>query len=390
MAERLAQGMAAQGHKVIVATLGPPGSGDELGGTGIQVIRLALTNLYWNLDASTKPAALKVLWHIGDIYNAAMGHKVESVIRDFSPDVVCAHNLAGFSAAVYLAARRRGVPLVQVLHDHYFICPYSTCYRRGRPCTSPCQPCRMVRLPHRYLTRHASAVVGVSRYILQKVTGQGMFHGVPATVIHNVREIALQGKQRPWSDSPRVFGYLGALVPHKGVELLVRAFKDTAAPGTTLLVAGMGDSRYVASLKRLAESAPVEFIGQAQPEHFLATLDVLIVPSLCHDSLPTTAIESCLSGVPVIASNRGGIPEIIQSGYNGLLFDPQTPGALAACIQQLCGDPVLFHRLKENTCRSAAAFGDLDGWLSQYGTVLESAIARHSRSVFTTNADPAR
>ena len=375
VAARMAQGMAERGHQVVVATLAKPGKGEIVEKEGIRIIRISLANLYGNLDAPSKSPVTKALWHIADIYNAAMGRKVEEVIRDTAPDVICTHNLAGFSVAVYEAARQCGTPLVQILHDHYFLCPYSICYRRGRPCATPCLPCRLVRLPHRRLTASASAVVGVSRFILEKVTSQGLFPGVPTAVIHNAREMPARVKSR--TGSVLVFGYLGALVPHKGVELLIREFREIAGNGATLMVAGSGTSQYLEHLRHLSGPAPIEFIGQTRPEQFFSLIDVLIVPSLCPEALSLVAVESCLSGVPVIASRRGGIPEVIEDDSNGLLFDPESPGALVACMQRLIDEPAIFQRLQANTYRSATPFGDIEGWLSKYEAILQSTLAQH-------------
>lgn len=373
--EMMAQGLAARGNQVAVATLAPPGNGEIVERDGIRIIRIPIANLYGNLDASSKPSAIKVLWHIADIYNAAMGRKLEELIRDTAPDVICAHNLAGFSVAAYAAARRCGTPLVQVLHDHYFLCPYSICYRSGRSCATPCLPCRLVRLPHRRLTASAAAVVGVSRFILEKVIGHGMFPGVRTAVIHNARETPALAKIR--TGNAQVFGYLGALVPHKGVELLIRAFRDIAGDGTSLVVAGSGTSKYLDHLRHLAGTAPVEFIGQTRPERFFPLVDVMIVPSLCPEAFSLVAAESCLAGVPVIAASRGGLPEVIEDGVNGLLFDPGSPGALIASIQRVIDEPSLYHRLRANTHRSAIPFGDIEDWLSKYEAVLQSTLANH-------------
>lgn len=373
MAERMARGLAARGHQVIVATLAPPGRKEEIvESADIQVIRISITNLYGNLDAPSKPPVMKALWHIADIYNAAMGKKVEEVIRDTAPDILCVHNLAGFSVAIYEAARRCGTPLVQVLHDHYFLCPYSVCYRRGRPCATPCLPCRLVRLPHRRLTASASVVVGVSRFILDKVTAQGMFPGVPTAIIHNARDLPTLAKTR--TGNARIFGYLGSLVPHKGIELLIRAFLEIAGNGTSLVVAGNGTPQYLEHLRRISGTAPIEFIGHTPPERFFPLVDVVVIPSVCAEAFSLVAAESILSGVPVIAAHRGGLPEVITDGGNGLLFNPDSSRELADCIQRVIDDPALFHTLKANTRSSAIPFGDIEGWLSKYEAILQSTL----------------
>lgn len=373
VAERMAQGLAARGHDIVVVTLAPSGESTRIiKRDGIQVIFLPIANLYGILDAPSKHPAIKVCWHVADIYNAAMGRKVEELIRDTTPDILCVHNLAGFSVAIYEAARRCGTPLVQVLHDHYFLCPYSVCYRRGRPCATPCLPCRMVRLPHRRLTATAAAVVGVSRFILNKVTAHGMFPGVPTAVIHNARDLPALAKTR--TGNARIFGYLGSLVPHKGIELLIRAFLEIASNGTSLVVAGNGTPQYLEHLRRISGTAPIEFIGHTRPERFFPLVDVVVIPSVCAEAFSLVAAESILSGVPVIAARRGGLPEVITDGGNGLLFNPDSSGELADCLQRVIDDPALFHALKANTRSSAIPFGDIEGWLSKYEAILQSTL----------------
>ncbi|MCK6404943.1 MAG: glycosyltransferase family 4 protein [Rhodocyclaceae bacterium] len=376
VAERMSLGLAGRGHQVVVVTLAEPGGKMEIvEREGLQIIRIPLVNLYGNLDAPSKHPAVKIFWHVADVYNAVMGRKLEKLIRETAPDIICVHNLAGFSAAIYEAARRCGAPLVQVLHDHYFLCPFSICYRRGRNCATPCLPCRLVRFPHQRLTESASAVVGVSRFILEKVTGLGMFPGVPKAVIHNAREMTALAKAQ--TGSARIFGYLGALVPHKGVEQLIQAFQSFSGDGISLVIAGSGTPQYTDHLRYISGTAPIEFIGQSRPERFFQLIDVLIVPSLCAEAFSLVAAESCLAGVPVIAARRGGLPEVIEDGHNGILFDPESPGALVACIRKLIDEPNLFHRLQANTCRSAIPFGDIEGWLSKYEGILQSALAHH-------------
>ncbi|QCQ20831.1 glycosyltransferase [Desulfoglaeba alkanexedens] len=88
------------------------------------------------------------------------------------PDVVSIHNLPGWSAAAWTTIAEKGIPSVQVLHDSYAICPKSTMYREGSGnCARQCISCRLLRLPHRRLSRRVSAVVRFSRYILYGYAG---------------------------------------------------------------------------------------------------------------------------------------------------------------------------------------------------------------------------
>lgn len=371
IAEQMARGLAKRGHEITVLALCPAEAASDTTADGVRILRIPVANIYWNLDVATKPDWVKRLWHAVDIYNAPMGRKVEAIIRDLAPDLVCAHNLPGFSVAAHAAAHRQQVPLVQVLHDYYFICPRSTCYRNDHPCTTQCADCRLARWLHRRLSTHASAVVGVSGFTLNRVMQRGMFDGVPGFVIHNARELPVAVTRRPaLSGRPHVFGYLGALTAHKGIESLISTFRnDVDAESATLIVAGTGAPAYLAHLKQLGAAAPVRFVGQIPAQEFLAMIDTLVVPSLCHEALSLAAIEAGLAARPVVAAQRGGIPEVVADGQNGLLYDPDTPGALSACMRQLIDDESSYERLASNARNTSSSFGDIEAWLSRYESV---------------------
>lgn len=380
VAEQMARGLASRGHEVSVLTLSPSGVEEESTANGVRIIRTPLINLYRNLDAASKPVWMKRLWHAVDIYNAAMGRQIARIIRQLAPDLVCAHNLPGFSVSALVAAHRLQVPLVQVLHDNYFICPLSTCYRDNRSCAEPCLDCRLVRWPHRRLSTRAAAVVGVSAFTLDRVTRNGMFDGVPRFVIHNARSLTPPTEPPPRiPGSPHAFGYLGALTPHKGIEALIRAFLDgMTAKSATLIAAGAGEPAYLAYLQQLAGTAPIRFVGRMPPQDFLSMIDTLVLPSLCHEAHPLTAVEACCSGTPVIASRRGGIPEVVVDGHNGLLYEPDATGTLAACMQRLIGDSELHARLAGNARSMAASCGDMEAWLSRYEDVFNQTLTATS------------
>lgn len=381
VAEQMARNMAGRGHEVAVLTLSATGYRNEETVDGVRIIRIPLTNLYRNLDAAEKPVWMKRLWHAIDIYNAPMGRKVEQHIRELAPDIICAHNLPGFSVAAHAAAHRQHIPLVQVLHDYYFICPLSTCYRNDRPCATLCLDCRLARWPHRRLSTRAAAVVGVSEFTLDRVTRNGMFEGVPRFVIHNARNLPLAEKTRPTlSGRPHTFGYLGALTAHKGIESLIHAFRDgIAAESAALTVAGTGEPAYLDHLRRIAGPAPIRFVGQTPAQDFFAMIDTLVVPSLCHEALSLAAVEAGISGTPVIASRRGGIPEVISNNHNGLLYDPDVPGSLAECMRKIIDTAGLHEQLAGNACSAAADFSDVDAWLSRYESVFAQAISTQKR-----------
>jgi glycosyltransferase involved in cell wall biosynthesis len=78
----------------------------------------------------------------------------------------------------------------------------------------------------------------------------------------------------------------------------------------------------------------------------LRQADIFVLPSF-EEARPRSIIEATRLGVPVVASNTGGIPSLVADGVNGLLVPPGDAHALAAALEALAGDPVLRRRLGE-------------------------------------------
>lgn len=159
-----------------------------------------------------------------------------------------------------------------------------------------------------------------------------------------------------------VVGYLGRLDPRKGVEDLVRGVGLLAAPGAHLLVAGRahaGTDGYVAGLHELArQQVPgrVDFVGQLdEPWPLLAAADVLVVPSLA-EPFGRVAVEAQRAGVAVLAADAGGLREIVTDGYDGLLFPPGDPAALARRLRDVLADERLRAALASAGLRTSQRF----------------------------------
>jgi glycosyltransferase involved in cell wall biosynthesis len=219
-------------------------------------------------------------------------------------------------------------------------------WRHGADCRRTCIQCLPFFAARKLASRSVRGVVGVSRSIVEAHRASGFFPNAKAThVIHNA------GPEVGASPVPRdlkrevTFGFLGRLEAAKGVDLLVETFAHRC--DGRLLIAGAGVADYADELQRRASAASIELVGHVDTAQFFDRIDVLIVPSLWQEPLSRAALEAQAYGVPVIASRRGGLVELIDDGVTGLLFDPDQPGSLPAAIDRLVASPDLFRRLSE-------------------------------------------
>lgn len=140
--------------------------------------------------------------------------------------------------------------------------------------------------------------------------------------------------------------FVGRLIPRKGLPVLMRAVSLAGARlPVHLIVAGTGSPSYERSLKRLARRLrlSVSFFGGVSHDdiHLVyQTADCFACPSLQHESFGLVNVEAMASGLPVIASNNGGITEIIDSGRNGFLVDRyREASSFARVIRDLALSP---------------------------------------------------
>jgi glycosyltransferase involved in cell wall biosynthesis len=186
-------------------------------------------------------------------------------------------------------------------------------------------------------TRHVDTVIGNSRFVLESHLQAGAFAGAHQDVIYNGYEAPsiVGARDVVPHDRPLVVGFIGRLAPTKGVEMLIDAFARTVVSANrplTLQIAGTGDVEYVKKLRELARDWPIELPGKLSPAAFYESVDVTVVPSLWHEPLARVIFESFAHGVPVLASARGGSPEVVVPGRTGWLFNPSEEGALASAL----------------------------------------------------------
>ena len=372
----LAHALADRGHEVSLVVHHPGREVEESVDRGVRVYGLPNRNIYFGFDGVRRPAPLRFGFHALDGVNPMMAAAFGRILDCEKPDVVNTHALVGLSQLVWREAARRDLPIVHYLHEYGTMCPRGSAFRDGQLCATPCTACRVLAAPRKLLSRSVDTVVGVSRFTLERHLGWGFFPGARTTVLPNVFSgLAFRGRP-PVRPGPLRLGYFGRLIPDKGPGLLLDAIRLVGAEGWTLDIAGSGDTDYVRSLEAAAPPN-VRFVGWSSPEAFFPSIDLLVLPSIWPDPQPRVTFEAFSHGVPVLGSDAGGIPEEIDEGETGWLFEAGSAQDLARVIAARVAD-----RADQNVTAEALAARlariDPESVVRRYEEVFEAALARET------------
>jgi len=356
MARIVAEGMLAQGHQPVVVTTQEDSSNRVDQVAGVKGHYLGLKNLYWPWSRQERSRLQRALWHGVDRHNGFMARAFGRILDLEKPDIVNTHQLTGLSCAVWGEVKSRHLPLVHTLHDYSLMCPKTSMFKAGRNCQGQCTSCKLYSSPSKRLSEAVDHVVGVSRFTLQRHLAAGYFPTAQARVIHNGLTNIPQGNAKPHNGArPLRLGYVGQLIATKGVTELVQQMRAWDSSQCELWVAGKGPAAFESMLR---EQAPrnVRFLGFVDPDTVYRAIDVLVVPSLWEEPFATTVLEAFMHGVPVLVSRRGGLPEAVEAGRTGLVYEPLEPQGLRRAVDTLLHDRHALHDMRRHVVERAEYF----------------------------------
>lgn len=279
----------------------------------------------------------------------------------------CAHAMR--LASFLKAARELALPYILTLTDFWFICPKIFLQTSaGNLCTGPegGEACRKLcpELPSKFISQRlkgareilfgAKAVISPSRFLAALFKKEFPELKI-STIRHGMESGSLKMNMKSYRSGDRiVFGYTGGLAPHKGVHLLVKAFRELRAESAKLKVYGgySHEMEYGQRLLKIADGDKrIEFCGTYKPTEvgeILKGIDVLVVPSTVYESYSLALHEAFACNVPVIAADIGGSAEPIRDNVNGLLFRAGDEGDLKSKLQQVAENPEILNAIKQN------------------------------------------
>ncbi|MEW6753416.1 MAG: glycosyltransferase family 4 protein [Candidatus Latescibacterota bacterium] len=313
-------------------------------------------------NGAIRGPAMKVRAFADGIYSRSSRRAFERLLAARRPDIVDVHNVyALISPSVLVACRQRGVPVVLRCADYRVVsCPVATHLRAG----SLCERCSGGReywcLLHNcrgsllqsgaYALR--SLVARKARLFLDNVTcflpvthffrRRMLAAGFPAerlVVLPNVVPVP----QEPADPAAGTYAaYVGRISPEKGIRTLLQSVRQARLP---LRLAG--DWTPMPAVARTPPDG-VRFLGQQSREQLAALYRgarFTVVPSEWHEPFGLVAAEAMSHGLPVIAARSGGLPEVVEDGVSGLLFEPGNAAELAQKMDALWRDPARCRQL---------------------------------------------
>ena len=349
----LSQGLASRGHKVTVVTSQLPGTAiDEVTG-GLRIHRISgwtnrvLHGSYERAEAPYHPP----------LPDPGVMRGLRDVIDEARPDIVHAHGWISYSC---MAMARRQFGLVVTLHDCSFSCVRRTLLRNGvAQCDGPrldiCLRCASgqygkVKGPALAVGLHAArslhhrvdSWVAASQSVAD-ANRCGLPRTSAVTVIPSASPEAPPAGPRPeWLPAGDFLMFVGAFGHHKGLNWLLDAYASGGLSWPLVVITASRDDVE-------QDWPPGVTVVTDVPHEAVMTAwryaGIGLVPSLCQEGFGLVAVEAMRSGVPVVASRIGALPEIVSDRVTGLLVTPGNTDELRRAIRRLEEDSRLRHAL---------------------------------------------
>jgi glycosyltransferase involved in cell wall biosynthesis len=376
----LAHANAERCEHVAVATLTPGPEIDSSGGHNLKVWRLS----GWSSRLRFEDPAHRFHPTVPD---PGAIHALRHVIEQERPDVVHAHGWIVYSAAAILQGRPIG--LVFTLHDHGLICAKRTLTRDGRDCPGPrlgdCLRCAgqsygWIRggplalgvFASRPLLRRVDQFIAISRHVARAsawATKGAPVSVIPPAIDFSPSERLTHPKFLPKED---YILFVGALGPHKGVDVLLAAHRRLERPPKLVL---LGQHRSDTPELPPDVIAPGQVDG-AVVRYALDHCRLAVAPSTCQEAFGAVVPEAMRAGAPIIVTRTGGLQEIVEHERTGLLVAPGSAEELAGAMQRLLDDRELSRRLAAAARVESHRYGAAKTAAAAYAVYREAKLKR--------------
>lgn len=317
-----------------------------------------------------------------NFYSRTARSRLKSVLQIVRPDCIHIHGIHQFfTLSCMLELKQYGAPIVFTVHDYKIVCGNASFF--SDKTLAPCTKCLTGAVLHPILEsckknsriaslgaaiqmagwKYLRALDAVDKFLVSSKfvfdllsANQGL-----ATRLRLCRFPYPQFEGFVGSDMKEkvTLCFVGRLVSHKGILIFARAVSDFQVP-----VHIFGDGNLIESARHILQNDHnVTFhawTSQREMAKYLSPGSIVIVPSLAYETFCYVVVEAMMRGCCVVASSRGGIPELIQDGQNGIIVDPPTPEGFRDAVKMLLANRDKIITLGRRATRITADLPNID------------------------------
>lgn len=326
-----------------------------------------LENLYFNKyfpksHIHKKGILNNIIYRINSIYNISAKNNLHKLLNTIHPDIVHIHSTLELSLSILHPIKELNIPTVITVHDAGFSCPVmgtkiEYCYL----CSKSIYNCIKNKCSRNnyFCSTYIALKFFINKYLIKKNKPKQLIvpsnalanyikitkfdNGIPITVMPNCLDTVFE-EVKPNYSNKKYFLFVGNLNNIKGVKILLEAMKLLSKRINLKIIGGGINEQEYKEFVSKNNLYNIEFLGKMNRSQLIEEYKnciAIIVPSIWFEIFGMINIEAFACGKPVIASNIGGIPEIVEDNINGLLFEPGNVEQLKECILKYWNNPEL-------------------------------------------------
>lgn len=289
------------------------------------------------------------------IFNPRTYREIKSLIKQNQIDIVHVHNTLNLvSPAVYYAALKCGVPVVQTVHNFRLLCPGATFYRDGHICEDCVEHGLWCAVKHKcYRGSRMQTLACVISTAIHRMTGvYGKINYICLTEFNKEKLLKLKqitpdrvfvkpnfvestGEIIPDWQRKNQFIFAGRLDKLKGIDVLLEAWKLMGENAPKLIVCGTGPMEEWCNEFIVCNKVNVElkgFVSNSEVRKLIANSRALILPTQWYEGFPMSIVEAFSVGTHVICSDLGNVGSIVEEGVTGYKFSPDSPKSIVEAV----------------------------------------------------------
>ncbi len=323
-----------------------------------------------NVDFRSASVLTKLKSSFKTIYSKEAYKKISIVLDDFKPDIVHLNNINfQLTPSIIYAIKERGIPIVQTVHDCQIACPNHRMYIEHKEAVcSKClngdySNCLKEKCIHGSTLKSALAMleskyyhskntynlvdkyICPSRYMAETIEKGGVDKRL-IEVLYNFSEKPCINLEKDKSAKYAV--YFGRLSIEKGIKTLISACKRLSDINFVFVGSGPLEEQ----CKGIDNIKCLGFKSGNELSEIIKNAVFSITPSEWYENCPMSIIESKALGTPVIGSDLGGIPELIDEGKTGIIFKAGNENELIEKLSYLYNNDTLLEKMSENCIKS--------------------------------------